>query len=202
MRAVVEWDTPSLLGTRRCRAPSAVMRGGRGVPGRSLYGVPGRRTGVRSGKTAARWRRIVHRAPCVCAPHEHANWRCVRHVICVELVGGSTRLAARGSRGGAVGARRTHAVGRCAQRPRRRGNAAAFRLGAGLPGAGWGWARRRARSWSGAGTPLLVRGAAVRRAPSLAADEVSREGVYMGFLILKAGGKKKMGGPSLDTVIP
>ena len=120
MRTVVAWDTPSLLGTRRCRAPSAVMRGGRGVPGRSLYGVPGRRTGVRSGKTAARWRRIVHRAPYACAPDENANWRCVRRVFCVEIVGGSTRLAARSSRGGAVGARRTHAVGRCAQRPRRR----------------------------------------------------------------------------------
>ena len=193
MRAVVAWDTPSLLGTRRCRAPGAVTPGGHGAAKRSLYGVPGRRTGVRSGKTAARWRRIVHRAPCVCAPHEHANWRCVRHVICVELVGGSTRLAARGSRGGAVGARRTHAVGRCAQRPRRRGNAAAFRLGAGLPGAGWGWARRRARSWSGAGTPLLVRGAAVRRAPSLAADEVAREEFIWGSSYLRPEEKKRWG---------
>jgi hypothetical protein len=71
-----------------------------------------------------------------------------------------------------------------------------------LGGGGGGGARRCARSWRGTPRPFLGRGGAVRRVPSCVEDEVSREGVYMGFLILKAGGKKKMGGPSLDTVIP
>jgi len=71
-----------------------------------------------------------------------------------------------------------------------------------LGGRGGGRESRCARSWRGTPRPFLGRGGAVRRGPSRQEDMVPRKGVYMGFLILKAGGKKKMGGPSLDTVIP
>jgi hypothetical protein len=46
---------------------------------------------------------------------------------------------------------------------------------------------------SGAGTPLLARGAAVRRAPSLAADEVAREEFIWGSSYLRPEEKKRWG---------
>ena len=40
MPAVVEWSARPAAGVQRRRAASDVARGGRGGPGRSLFGVP------------------------------------------------------------------------------------------------------------------------------------------------------------------